>query len=132
MVAGGSVARVRQKTLLKQVVGVAAAYLFAIQVIFVGALAAQMVAATDPQVICHSTEAALPVGTQKTPAQPAGHHSGCPICAFAGSVPPLPGAVPEALIRSPLEIASRASVWLARSSSKQHEPRSSQGPPPLV
>ena len=125
-------ARARQKTLLKQVVGVAAAYLFAIQVIFVGALAAQMAAATDPQVICHNTEAAFPVGTQKTPTKPAGHHTGCPICAFAGSVPTLPGAVPEVLTRSPLEILSRATIWLARASSKQHEPRSSQGPPTLV
>ena len=123
---------IRTESLLRAVIGVATAYLFALQLILAAAFATQMAVPGELQAICHGVEVVLPDVPQKTPAQSADHHIGCPICAFASSVPPLPNAFRGLPNRPSLEIPAITTAWFAKSAGKQHEPRSSQGPPPVV
>ena len=123
---------VRTKSLLKGVVGVATAYLFAIQLILAAVVATQMAVPGELDAICHNVEAAGSNAPQKPPAQSPDHHTGCPICAFASGVPPLPDASPSLQNQPALEISAITTAWLAISSGRQHEPRSSQGPPATV
>jgi hypothetical protein len=122
---------VRTKSLLKGAVGVATAYLFALQLILAAAVATQMAAPNELQAICHGVEAAAPTVPEKGPVQ-ADHHVGCPICAFASGIPPLPDSRPSLPNRRSLEKPATAIFLFRKSSRRQHEPRSSQGPPPVV
>jgi hypothetical protein len=123
---------VRTKSLLRGVVGVVTGYLFAIQLILAGAVATQMAAPSELQAICHGVDAAVSGVPQKTPAQSADHHVGCPICAFSSGIPPLPDTSPILPNRRSLENPTTTISWFTKSSRRQHEPRSSQGPPPVV
>jgi len=122
----------RTRSLLRGMVGVATAYLFAIQLIFTAAVASQMAVQSEAQAICHDVEAAGPAVPPKAPAQSTDHRGGCPICALASSVPPLPDATPSLQNRPSLEISKITPAWTAKSPTRLHEPRSSQGPPPTA
>ena len=123
---------VRTRSWLKGAVGVATGYLFAIQLILATVVATQMAVPSELQAICHGVEAAIPAIPQKAPSQPADHHLGCPVCAFASSSPPLQESSQSLPNRRSLENPTTITAWFTESSRRQYEPRSSQGPPPVV
>jgi len=119
-----------QKSWLQRAVAGATAYIFAIQIILAGALAAQMaIRPSSAEVICHSAGFDSQTDQRQNPVHPADHQAPCGICGFAGFTPILS------------EATSIAPPWPRRTSVRlveadkaillagRREPRSSQGPP---
>lgn len=124
-------ARCRQRSVIRALVGLATSYAFALQLLLAGIVVTQMTAASaDPFVIC--------VGDPNSPDgahggnNPHAAHQACAICTFASSAPllsaighPVPLAVEAAAAFHPAAVAPA----IARG---RHNPRSSQGPPQNV
>jgi len=118
---------------LKKFVGLTIAHVLAVQLILTAALATQMAFVPgDDQAICHSLTHDSPEGDHQQPAQQAHHHEACRICAFAASSHVLSHQLPGLLIWPSRATGLFAAAWLDQLPIRGHEPRTSQGPPPLV
>ena len=124
-------ARFRQRSVIRTLVGLATSYAFALQLLLAGIVVTQMTAASaDPFVICVG-DPNSPDGSHGTN-DPHAAHQTCAICTFAASAPLL-SAIGDSV---PLAIEAAATfhpaaVTLAVPGGR-HDPRSSQGPPQNV
>jgi hypothetical protein len=117
----------RKKTALRALVGVAAGYALAVQLLLTGILATQMTAgaSADPFVICLSdgTSPDSPHGNNGTA------HQTCAICTLASAAPLLPHAATPTVVRIETAVVFVASAQSVANVRGRHNPRSSQGPP---
>jgi hypothetical protein len=122
----------RRKTGLRTAIGIAAAYALVLQMVLVAVLAPQMAMASVDglafSAICHSD------GTADDGTGPANaaRHNACAVCVQAHAAP---GLAPLAATL-PVRIASAARFVVvpphAPARQRQHDPRSSQGPPQIA
>jgi hypothetical protein len=109
-------------------VGVAAAFVLALQMLLAGMLATQMAVAApaSPFVVCYGEGHGT---VSDSPSKPAIHHASCAVCTLASFAAP----VPEAAASLVAIATGHAVVQPLRSVSpradRHHTPRSSQGPP---
>lgn len=119
----------RQKAGLRGAIGVVAAYALALQMLLAGMAGAQM-AAADPaglSVLCYTTGDSSESGHGKTGAPV--HHVTCVVCSVAPLAPPLPETATPAVFRVGLTTAYVSARHVAAPTERQHNPKSSQGPP---
>jgi hypothetical protein len=121
---------VLQRPRLKSVIGIACAYALALQIVLAGIGAAQIVA-TDPAsqvAICYSGSQDDRDGPSNAPID----HATCVVCAFVSCAPLLagPASLPGVVLGA--EVAFQPTPRPYRGTKKDHDPRSSQGPPPTV
>ena len=124
---------VKTRFRLRGFVGGAIAYVLALQLILTAALATQMAfTSSADQVICHSLASDSLTNDRRQPAQPTHHHEACSICAFAACSHLLPPQLAGLLIGPSRATGLFTTTWLDQLPARGHEPRTSQGPPPLV
>jgi hypothetical protein len=117
----------RRKGWLRGVVGITAAYAFALQMVLVSIVGTQMAAAApaDPFAICYGDTHEGASGKTGAPV----HHATCAVCSLL-SFSPLVSDAPKANTPAPvIALVSRVVVQRAPGARLEHSPRSSQGPP---
>ncbi|WP_315806265.1 MULTISPECIES: hypothetical protein [unclassified Bradyrhizobium] len=109
-------------------VSIAAAYIFALQVVLASLVSAQMSAPVldVAQALCVDT--GIPHGSD-APKSPDPHRGFCAICAFAAHASPLPQAEAGVIRRVPAAAHQVLAAALPARDDRLHDPRTSQGPP---
>jgi hypothetical protein len=120
----------RYSSWLGRAVGIATAYLIAVQLVLAAVVGAQMAVPTTDgaTLLCFGGRAAPSdeTGQRKSPVV---HHAFCAVCAFASHASPLPEPSFLRNERSEAAAAFRSDPVKVAASIRQHDPRSSQGPP---
>ncbi|MGY8661797.1 hypothetical protein Q3C01_05435 [Bradyrhizobium sp. UFLA05-109] len=122
----------KTKPCLRGLVGITIAHVLAFQLILTAALATQMAFVPDgDQAICHNVSTG---GTNNDthPAQPVNDHETCGICVFAACSSVVVAQQQMLVVWPSRAITLRANCWTDNTPQRRHEPRSSQGPPPIV
>ena len=120
---------IHRKSWARKAVSVAAAYVFAIQMLLASAVTTQMAvaAASDGAVICYGIDDSQ--GHSSGKQDPAAIHAACAICAFTSSATVLPvwnfPAARDVAFHAPVANPTTPVVLAG----KAHTPRTSQGPP---
>ncbi|TAK47309.1 MAG: DUF2946 domain-containing protein [Xanthobacteraceae bacterium] len=126
-------ARLRGKGWLRGAIGVATAFVFAVQMLMAGIAATQMATAGpfDSSAICYGGHSSDDNGAGSPTKQI--NHATCVICVLASFSAPLPSKVePAHPIEAFVTAADRPAAQIRLATSRNHNPRTSQGPPQTV
>jgi hypothetical protein len=113
---------------LRGTVGVAAAFVLALQMLLAGVLATQMAVAAPagPSAICygegHGTDS-------DSPSKSRIYHASCAVCTLASFAPPVPDAAPSLTVVATVHAVVHPLRNVSPLADRHHDPRSSQGPP---
>ena len=119
----------RHSSWWRRAISIALAQFIALQLVLSAAIAVQMVAPTpvDAATICSDSHSGTPGNGGQSNAVL--HDGLCAVCAFVAHATPLPAPVAVHYQRQSTALALHPDLPAVAAISRQHDPRTSQGPP---